>query len=101
MKRLGFKKAKGLVLECIDEGRVNHVIRDHIDVKNLLFTGQVSEADIRAVIARSSGRNYESREHHQVKGLEVHILKANGWYIKWYFLEPDSWFISVHEWGVA
>jgi hypothetical protein len=27
----------------------------------------------------------------------VHVLKRDGWYIKFFFIEPDTWFISVHQ----
>jgi len=26
-----------------------------------------------------------------------HVLRRHGWYIKFYFIEPETWFLSVHQ----
>jgi hypothetical protein len=35
------------------------------------------------------------------QGIDVHVIKTlyktEQWYIKWYFIEPDAVFISVHQ----
>lgn len=101
MDVLGFKKAKRMVLECIDNGAINHEMRPDIDVKNLLFAEEVTIQEVREVILRARGNDYENGEHHKFPGVEVHKIKTNSqgrdWYIKWYFIDPDTWFISVHE----
>ncbi len=98
---MGFKTAKIQVLTCLKEGAVSHQERADIDVKNLLATGQVSLDDVAAVIGRSRGNQYSSSPHHVVDEVEVHIIKTkhgdDSWYIKWYFIEPNSVFISVHH----
>ncbi|WP_181427854.1 hypothetical protein [Pseudomonas mosselii] len=43
------------------------------------------------------GSHYSSSPHHAVPAIEVHVLKRRGWYIKFYFIEPQTWFISVHQ----
>ena len=35
--------------------------------------------------------------HDMVKTVDVHILRKDGWYIKFYFLDPKTIFISVHR----
>jgi hypothetical protein len=35
------------------------------------------------------------------QNIDVHVIKTRHkneqWYIKWYFIEPDAVFISVHQ----
>lgn len=49
-----------------------------------------------AVIAALESGEYQhvSRRDIDVKN---HVLKRDGWYIKFFFIEPDTWFISVHQ----
>lgn len=78
-------------------GTYLHEARDAIPVKNLLATHSVSVEDIIAVLKVSGGQDHESSPHHQMPTVDVHVIRRNGWYIKFYFLEPDTWFISVHQ----
>jgi hypothetical protein len=47
------------------------------------------------------GTDYQCSPHHLVADLDVHIIKTAhrviNWYIKWYFVEPNCVFISVHH----
>lgn len=98
---MGFKAAKKQVLECLEGGSVLHQERVDIDVKNLLAVGLVSLDEVAAIIGRARGNSYSSSPHHQVEEVEVHIIETRhgdeNWYIKWYFVEPNSVFISVHH----
>ena len=98
---MGFKNVKSQVLACLTSGNILHEQRRTIDVKNLLVTGQVSENDVSDAIARTKGTEYEVSKHHAISTIDVHIVKTRyqgqNWYIKWYFIEPDSVFISVHH----
>lgn len=98
---MGFKDVKAGVLACLNEGAVLHAERSNIDIKNLLAAGAVTLDDVAAVIARASGKDYRCSPHHTVASVDVHVIKTRfggvDWYIKWYFLEPDSVFISVHH----
>ena len=96
MKRVGFKHAQRTLLQSIDEGSIRHEVRAQVDQKNLLYAGAVTMSDVRTLIERARGNQYESRQHHWMSDTEVHILKASSWYIKWYILEPNAVFISVH-----
>jgi len=93
---MGFKDAKRQVIAALLAGAYQHEARDDIDVKNLLATNAVAAEDIIAVLKQSRGQDHESSAHHQVPSIEVHVVRSAGWYIKFYFLEPDTWFISVH-----
>ncbi len=98
---MGFREVKSKVLECLNTGHVLHEERDDIDIKNLLSTGVVSLHDVAQIIGRSRGNNYSSSPHHFDNKIAVHVIKTTksgqNWYIKWYFVEPDSVFISVHQ----
>ena len=97
---MGFKGAKIQVLACLKSGNILHGQRRDINIKNLLATGQISIEDLTGIISQTRGNEYENSEHHLIKGLDVHILKTSfqgkDWYVKWYFIEPNSVFISVH-----
>ena len=98
---VGFKEAKRRLLECLSSGRVLHEERNNIDIKNLFATGFISLDEASFIIARSKGDGYVSSPHHFDNEIEVHVIKTafsgQSWYIKWYFLEPDSVFISFHH----
>jgi|TARA_Y100000746_G_scaffold34706_1_gene26019 hypothetical protein len=96
-----FKEIKKQALDCLKKGQVEHEQRDDINVKNLLAVGQVSLDDVANIIGRSSGNEYSHSPHHVVSGIEVNIIKTKRlgkeWYVKWYFIEPNTIFISVHN----
>lgn len=60
------------------------------------MTGDISPEQLITIIDRCNGTHHESSKHHEFEGVEVHILKRDGWYIKFYFVDPDTVFISVH-----
>ena len=95
---VGFKEAKQRVIVALLAGTYQHEIdRSSIDTKNLLLTGQVTAAEICEVVKRSQGQNHSSSPHHHVPGVEVHVIARDGWYVKFYFVDPDTIFISVHQ----
>ena len=48
---------------------------------------------------RCKGSEHQTSPHHVINSVEVHVIKTQGWYIKFYFLDadPDTVFISVHQ----
>lgn len=102
---MGFKAAKHKVIECLNTGVVYHEQRNNIDIKNLLATGVLTNEQVATIIARANGADYSSSPHHFDSNIDVHIVKTRyvgfQWYIKWYFLEGNSIFISVHGRGEA
>ena len=96
-----YKEIKQQVIDCLNKGYVSHEQRNDIDVKNLLAIGQVSLEEVAEIIGRSRGNDYSSSLHHFDSSITVHIIKTrragHNWYVKWYFVEPNSVFISVHH----
>ncbi|WP_205908864.1 hypothetical protein [Metarhizobium album] len=85
------------MLAALAAGTFQHEARRGIDVKKLLQTGAVTAQEVVQVVSRCNGSHYVASPHHAVKQIEVHVLKRDGWYIKFYFVDPDTIFISVHR----
>lgn len=98
---MGFREAKKQVIACLRAGYVLHEARDEIDAKNIFATGSVSNEEVEQIILRARGDEYSASPHHFDRDIEVHIITTwrdgLNWYIKWYFLEPNCVFISVHH----
>lgn len=97
MANIGFKEAKRKVIAALENGTYQPEARGSIDTKNLLAMGHVSPAEICEVLRNCRGQDHSSSPHHQVTGIQVHVIKRDGWYIKFYFVDPDTIFISVHK----
>jgi hypothetical protein len=98
MSKVGFKLAKQKVIEALLNGTFQHeASRSNIDTKNLLFMGQVTPADVFDLLKRSNGKDHSSSPHHLDTTIEVHVIQREGWYVKFYFLDPVTFFISVHQ----
>lgn len=96
-KRIGFTEAKQLLIRALSEGRFLHEGRDQIETKNLLLMGQVTTEELLAVVRRCAGQHHSRSPHHAEPSVDVHILRRDGWYVKFYFVDPDTIFISVHR----
>lgn len=99
---MGFKKEKEEVLKRLRLGDFLHETRKNIDEKNLLQTGKVSTETAARIISKARGGDYSTSPHHSSNDTKVHILQKviyekQSWYIKWYYLEPDLFFISMHN----
>ena len=96
---MGLKDIRAKAIDCLLSGQIQHDTDrlGSIDEKNLLVTGQISVDDVIDLIKQTKGGEFETSKHHYIVGLDVHIFKPKGWYIKCYFLEPDIFFISVHR----
>lgn len=98
---MGFKEIKRTLIECLNTGCVMHEQRGDIDIKNLLSTGVISISEVTNIIGKSRGNDYSHSPHHFDANIDVHLIKTKStgrnWYIKWYFVEPDCVFISVHN----
>lgn len=95
--RSGFKAAKSALLAALRSGNYQHEVRDDIDVKNLLSTGAMAPSALVAIINRATGLDHSTSPHHGDASITVHVLKTGGWYVKFYFLDPSTFFISVHQ----
>lgn len=94
---MGYKAVKGKVIEALQLRAFSHEARAGIEVKNLLHMGSITPEEVIALIKSSSGTDHSCSPHHLIKEVDVHIIKCKTWYIKFYFLDPDTVFISVHE----
>jgi hypothetical protein len=66
-------------------------------VKNLLLTGEVTTDFVAALVRRSSGADHTMSPHHALRTLTVHLIRRESWYLKFYFIDDDTVFISVHR----
>ena len=98
---MGFKDVRTSVIEKLKSGDIQHEARGSIDVKNLMSTGQVSTDEVIEYLKVCRGDQYSTMKHKDDNSVDVHVFKPVvekvEWYIKCYVLEPDVWFISVHE----
>lgn len=88
---------KRAVIQALLAGDYLSEARDDIDVKNLLALGAVSPTFVAEIISASCGADYSCSPLHRKPQIDCHLIKARGWYIKFYFLDPDTVFISVHQ----
>lgn len=93
----GYTAAKRKVLAALASGRYLHEARDSIEIKNKLATGEISPDEIAEIIRRSTGKHHSMSAHHADPTITVHVIARNEWYIKFYFIDPETWFISVHR----
>lgn len=98
---MGFKDVKQKAINCLNYGAYDHEVRVDIDIKNLFSIGLVDKDYVIALISRTSGDQYECSPHHQDASIDVHVCRPfkDGcrWYVKFYFIDPDIIFISVHQ----
>lgn len=98
---MGFKEIRDAAIKALQEGRVQAEERADMTEKNLLKTGEVSAEEVIKMLKQTRGNQHEVSPHHVVPDIEVHVCKPKVdnefWYIKFYFIEPDCTFISVHK----
>jgi hypothetical protein len=97
----GFTIVSQKVLKALADGSYQHAERRAIDVKNLLQLGAISAEEVAAIIRRCNVTHHSSSPHHVVPQIMVHVLKRDGWYIKFFFVDPETIFISVHAQGIS
>lgn len=97
MQLVGFRKVKAAVIAALKAGKYQHEARANIVTKNLLATGTISVDEVLSLLQKSNGLQYSTSPHHADDMIDVHLLKTGGWYIKFYFIDSDTMFISVHQ----
>ena len=93
----GFHTARHAVIAALLNGAYRHEARKDIATKNLLLDGRVSPSELVAALKRCSGHDHSSSPHHQISSITVHVIRTRPWYVKFYLVDPVTWFISVHE----
>lgn len=91
-----FREVRSAIIKALEEGSVQHEARKSIDTKNYLLTGELSSTDLISLLKHARGNEHREDRHHSDASISVHIVVTRGWYIKFYFLDPDAWFISAH-----
>ena len=100
---LGLKDIRAEIIKKLLDGRIQHEITRNGDIneKNILLTGKVNVEEVVELINATKGAGYSTSKHHLDGSIDVHIFKVKKnkveWYIKCYVIEPDVWFISVHQ----
>lgn len=98
---MGFKDVRSKAIESLEAGKTQSEERPDIVEKNLFKTGVVTAADVVALLKHTRGDQYRVVPHNIVSGIEVHIFEpvkeGVEWHIKFYFLDPNCVFISVHK----
>lgn len=92
-----FTEIKRTAITALRAGNFQHESRRDINVKNLLSTGQVSSNFVEKILSNCTSSHLETSPHDCDSSIDVHVVKKDGWYIKFYFLSPDTMFISVHQ----
>ena len=93
----GFKAVKKAVIAALQGGNYQHEARNDIDQKNLLATGAITAGEVITVLKKSNGLQYSCSRLHKDIDIDCHLIKTGSWYIKFYFIDPDTFFISVHQ----
>lgn len=94
---MGFSDVRKAVIHALMTGAYSHESRKGIDVKNKLATGEVSAEQLIDILKQCRGTGHSCSPHHLDKSIDVHVIESRSWYIKFYFLDPDTVFISVHQ----
>jgi len=79
-------------------------VRDVIEGKNLLATGDISPDEVVRLLRRCRGNQHSSSPHHWDPSVPVHVFRPTEggatWYIKVYFVadaDGTAVFLSVHQ----
>lgn len=94
---MGWTEAKQAVLAALDQGLYLNEIRTSLGDKNLLASGEISPSEVRAILAKANGTHCRISQHHRDSSVSVYAVSHSGWYIKFYFVVPNTIFISVHR----
>ncbi|GAB2178643.1 hypothetical protein [Dongia sp. agr-C8] len=59
--------------------------------------GDISPEQVAEIIKKSTGKDHSMSPHHAVPTVTVHTVVCLNWYVKFYFVDPETVFISVHQ----
>ncbi|HJM49286.1 MAG TPA: hypothetical protein QGF63_05485 [Alphaproteobacteria bacterium] len=94
---MGFRDAKRRVIQALKGSVFQHAVRGEIDEKDLLHSGVVTKEEVLEIVKMCNGTHHTETPHHLDGSIVVHVLKRDGWYIKFYFVDTNAFFISVHK----
>lgn len=97
---MGFSEVKSKVIKCVEEGKSQSTPRGDKNEKNLFLTGEKTARDVVEMLKKTKGTQHSTLPHDTIPEVTVHIFKPllgdEEWYVKFYFLDPNCIFISVH-----
>lgn len=97
---VGFRAARAKLIKALEDECFEFEYPQVRSGKNLLQSGEISPAFLVELLKRCSGTQYAVSPHHADQDVLCHIFKPQAnkvrWYIKCYFLEPETVLISVH-----
>lgn len=98
---MGFSSDKKRILSDLESLNFDHEARTgRAEDENLLAAGLITAERAIEIVMCARGQQHESRSHHQVTDLQIWIFKpvheGAVWYVKGYFAEDQTWFISFH-----
>ena len=88
---------KRAVIRALQSGAFRHEMRTSFEEKNLLGYGALTVNQVVKLIEESRGTEYSCSALHGDPNYDCHLLKTGGWYVKFYFADPHTVFISVHR----
>ena len=95
---MGFKEAKHRLIEALRKREYEHEARKNAESKNQLLSKGISSESLCEIVIRCQGQDHGTSPHHSLDNVKVHILKREGWYVKFYFLEPNvTYIVSVRK----
>ncbi len=98
---MSFKEIRATLIFCLKNGLYDHEIRTDMQTKNHFFSGIVSAEEVIDMVLACTGTDYRSSPLHGSSKEVAHILtpkgKYFGWYIKFYYVDASTIFISVHN----
>lgn len=101
IERLEFLKLKEKAIDCLLHGAVAHFERKKADTKNDLLSDKVNTEFVIKLFEVAKLEQYEKRVHYNDPRLIIHVLKpvfeGTIWYLKFFIVDPDIIFISVHK----
>lgn len=97
---MGFNEVKAKVIACLRAGRIQHEERGAMQEKNLLAVGAITVDETIRLISRCRGTQHQAAPLTGDPSTLKHELKpeidGEQWFIRFYFIDDDSVFISVH-----
>lgn len=96
-----FREARSKIIAALRAGTYSHEARETLRERNLLAVGEVSAGFVVGLLERASGADHRESPHHWDTQTTVHafLCRHHGerWYVKAYFIDDETRFISVHR----
>lgn len=99
-RREGFREARARLIRALETDDYGFEFGEARIGRNLLQSGEVTEAFVIALLNVCSGHDHSTSPHHFNASILCHVFKPVArrvrWYIKCYFSDSGTVVISVH-----